>query len=242
MGDICVLNEADETILSVAENLAARRFVFNSQKFSENRSWISEHTIWFYTPESGEQHVDTGEILLVGRHNLENISAAGLAVLAIGGTTGGIQGALKNFKGLPHRVTYVDTVGDIRFYDDSKATNVNAVDRALESFDTPVVLIMGGRDKGGGYESLTPRIAKSVRHLVVLGEAAGKITSVFKDIVPVTDAADMAGAVKAAARAAAPGDCVLLSPACSSFDMYESYAHRGEDFARAVNLLKRGAL
>ena len=242
MGDICVLNEADETILSVAENLAARRFVFNSQKFSENRSWISEHTIWFYTPESGEQHVDTGEILLVGRHNLENISAAGLAVLAIGGTTGGIQGALKNFKGLPHRVTYVDTVGGIRFYDDSKATNVNAVDRALESFDTPVVLIMGGRDKGGGYESLTPRVAKSVRHLVVLGEAAGKITSAFKDIVPVTDAADMAGAVKAAAQAAAPGDCVLLSPACSSFDMYESYAHRGEDFARAVNLLKRGAL
>jgi UDP-N-acetylmuramoylalanine--D-glutamate ligase len=242
VGDICVLNEADETILSVAENLSARRFVFNSQQFNENRSWISDHTIWFYTPESGEQHVDSSETLLVGRHNLENISAAGLAVLAVGGTTSGIQGALKKFQGLPHRVTYVDTVGDVRFYDDSKATNVNAVDRALESFDVPVVLIMGGRDKGGGYEGLKARIVGRVRQLVVMGEAAGIIKSALGDAVPTITAPDMAGAVRTAASAAMPGDCILLSPACSSFDMYESYARRGEDFARAVDLLKKGAL
>ncbi|MEZ4566692.1 MAG: hypothetical protein R2860_06905 [Desulfobacterales bacterium] len=111
----------------------------------------------------------------------------------------------------------------------------------MESLATPVVLIMGGRDARRWQKPDAPDRKKCPASCVT-GEAAGKITSVFKDIVPVTDAADMAGAVKAAAQAAAPGDCVFCPPACSSFDMYESYAHRGEDFARAVNLLKRGAL
>lgn len=238
--DICVLNEADETVLSVSENLRARRFVFNSRRFSENRSWISGRDIWFYTPETGEQHVDGSESMLQGRHNLENISAAGLAVLAVGGTIEGIQSALLKFKGLPHRVTYVDTVSGVRFYDDSKATNVNAVARALESFDMPVVLIMGGRDKGGEYECLKDWMQKRVRQVVVMGEAAEKIETVFRNMVSVITAPDMGAAVKTAASAARPGDCVLLSPACSSFDMYESYAQRGNDFVHAVDLLKKG--
>ncbi len=236
--DVCVLNESDATIVSIAEKLTAQRFAFNCRHFNENRSWISGQTIWFHTPDAGDRHVDCIDIPLTGCHNLENASAAGLAVLAVGGTISGITGALQNFKGLSHRVEYVDTVNGIRFYDDSKATNVDAVSRALESFSSPVVLIMGGRDKGGGYESLRPRISQCVKQLIVMGEAAGKIKSVFEDMVPTTMAADMAQAVKLAASFSAPQDSVLLSPACSSFDMYDSYAQRGRDFARTVERLK----
>ena len=239
--DICVLNEKDAVILSISENLAARRFAFNCRKFNEYRSWIVDQTICFHTPDDGDQHVDCTDIPLTGRHNLENASAAGLAVLSVGGTLSGITGALQSFKGLPHRVEYVGTVNSVAFYDDSKATNVDAVARALESFSSPVVLIMGGRDKGGGYESLRPRIAQCVKQVIVMGEAADKIKTVFADMVPTVKAVDMAHAVKMAASFSAPQDSVLLSPACSSFDMYDSYAQRGRDFARSVDQLKSGA-
>ncbi|MDA3898159.1 MAG: UDP-N-acetylmuramoyl-L-alanine--D-glutamate ligase [Desulfobacteraceae bacterium] len=237
--DICVFNEADETILTVSENLAARRFAFNCRQFNEYRAWISEQTICFYSPDDGDQHVDCTDIPLTGRHNLENVSAAGLAVLSVGGSIAGIKSALQNFKGLPHRVAYVDTVKNVQFYDDSKATNVDAVARALESFSSPVILIMGGRDKGGGYEGLRNQLEQCVKHLIVIGEAAEKIKSVFEDMVPTAKAADMAQAVKMAASFAVSGDSVLLSPACSSFDMYDSYAQRGNDFVRSIGLLKR---
>ena len=236
--DICVFNEADATILTVLENLAARRFVFNCRQFNEYRAWISEQTICFHSPDDGDQHVDCTDIPLIGRHNLENVSAAGLAVLAVGGSISGIKSALQNFKGLAHRVEYVDTVEDVQFYDDSKATNVDAVARALESFSSPVILIMGGRDKGGGYESLRKQFAQCVKQLIVLGEAAEKIKSVFEDMVPTVMASDMVQAVDLAASFADSGDTVLLSPACSSFDMYDSYAQRGSDFVRSVSLLK----
>jgi UDP-N-acetylmuramoylalanine--D-glutamate ligase len=236
--DICVLNEADATILSISDNLAARRFAFNCRQFNEYRAWISEQTICFHSPDDGDQHVDCSDIPLTGRHNLENVSAAGLAVLAVGGSISGIKGALKDFKGLSHRVEFVDTVENVQFYNDSKATNVDAVARALESFYSPVVLIMGGRDKGGGYEGLRKQFAQCVKHLIVLGEAAEKIKPVFEDMVPTIIAADMEQAVKMAASFTEPGDSVLLSPACSSFDMYDSYAQRGNDFVRSVGLLK----
>ena len=238
--DTCVLNEQDATILSVSKNLSARRFLFNCRQFNENRSWISDQTIWFYTPDIGERHVDCTDIGLTGRHNLENISAAGLAVLAVGGTIAGIRGALQNFRGLPHRMEYVGCVNNVRFYDDSKATNVDAVDRALESFSEPVVLIMGGRDKGGGYELLRTQIARCVKQLIVMGEAAEIIKGALEDTVPTVMAPDMGRAVEMASLFAAPGDSILLSPACASFDMYDSYADRGRDFARSVGLLKKG--
>lgn len=236
--DICVINEKDATILSISENLVARRHAFNCRQFNESRSWISDQMICFHTPDDGDRHVDCTDIPLTGRHNLENASAAGLAVLAVGGTISGITGALQNFKGLPHRVEYVGAVNGVRFYDDSKATNVDAVARALESFDSPVVLIMGGRDKGGGYESLRKQFAQCVKQLIVIGEAAEKIKPVFEDMVPTAMATDMAQAVRMAASYAEYQDSVLLSPACSSFDMYDSYAHRGRDFVRSIGLLK----
>jgi len=177
-------------------------------------------------------------ILLTGAHNRENIAAAALAALAVGGTAGGIQQAIGQFHGLAHRLETVATVKGVLYVDDSKGTNVEAVSRALESLNQPTVLIMGGRDKGGDYTMLKPQLEKTVKRLVVMGEAAAAIAAQLGAYAPVENATDMAQAVRLAAAAADPGDVVLLSPACSSFDMYDSYAQRGEDFCKQVNALK----
>lgn len=175
---------------------------------------------------------------LAGAHNRENIAAAALAALAAGGTAAGIQQAIREFQGLAHRLETVATINGVLYVDDSKGTNVDAVSRALESFSQPTVLIMGGRDKGGDYTVLKPQLARTVKRLVVMGEAAAAIVAQLGTAAPVENAADMAQAVRLAAAAADPGDVVLLSPACSSFDMYDSYAQRGEDFCKQVNALK----
>ncbi|MDA8405064.1 MAG: UDP-N-acetylmuramoyl-L-alanine--D-glutamate ligase, partial [Desulfobacteraceae bacterium] len=233
-GDVCVINAADPAILAVSGRMPAAKFAFNCTQMVDNRAWIDGRTLWFHTPDDGDQPVDCSDIPLKGRHNLENAAAAGLAALAAGGTMAGINGALKIFQGLHHRVEYVDTRDGVAFVDDSKATNVDAVVRALESFSGPVVLIMGGRDKGGSYERLKSQMARCVKQVIVMGEAAEKIASVVKDTVPVVRAGDMREAVALAAETAVSGDTVLLSPACSSFDMYTSYAHRGDDFVRSI--------
>lgn len=238
IGDICVINAADPTVLALSKNLAATTFAFNCEAIIDNRAWVDGHTLWFHTPDDGRQPVDASDIPLKGRHNLENAAAAGLATLAAGGTLAGVAHALKHFKGLRHRVEYVDTLNGVAFYDDSKATNVDAVVRALESFAGPVVLIMGGRDKGGSYDRLKPQMARCVKQLIVMGEAADLIAPVFADRVPVARAANMREAVGMAAASAVHGDTVLLSPACSSFDMYASYARRGDDFIASIAQLR----
>ena len=175
---------------------------------------------------------------LSGAHNRENIAAAALAALAAGGTATGIQAAIDGFRGLAHRLETVATINGVLYVDDSKGTNVDAVVRALEAFDRPTVLIMGGRDKGGDYTVLRPGLEKTVKQLVVMGEAAAIIEAQLGQIAPVLRARDMAQAVQLAAAASGPGDVVLLSPACSSFDMYDSYSQRGEDFCKQVGALR----
>ncbi len=174
---------------------------------------------------------------LVGRHNEENIEAAALAALTAGATPTGIRQAVADFEGLPHRVRFVREVDGVRYYDDSKATNVDAVARALDSFAQPVVLIMGGRDKGGSYQALEARLRQKVCQLIVMGEAADIIARAFRHIVPIRTAGSMGDAVRIAAETAREGQVVLLSPACSSFDWYDNYHQRGEDFCQHVQQL-----
>jgi len=125
----------------------------------------------------------------------------------------------------------------VAFYDDSKGTNVSAVARALEAFEKPVILLLGGRDKNGDFETLEPLIRRRVKALVLFGEARGVIGARIGGLVPTRAAATMAEAVRAAYADAAPGDVVLLSPGCASFDEFRSYAHRGEVFKDIVNRL-----
>ena len=200
---------------------------------------ITPHQIVIQAPGFEEARIDLSQTALIGPHNRENIAAAALAALAAGGTAEGIQRALDDFKALAHRLEMVDTVRGVRFVNDSKATNVDAVIRALECFQTPVVLIMGGRNKGYDFTVLGEYVRQRVRKLIVIGEAADEILDALgaMPFEGAVRARDMAQAVQLAADAARQGETVLLSPACASFDMFANYAERGETFRRLVKEL-----
>lgn len=188
---------------------------------------------------AGQQQFDRRSIRLRGRHNLANACAAIAVATELGATPAAIGDALANFSGLPHRSVLVATHAGVSFYDDSKATNVGASVAALSGLDEQqVVLIAGGRDKQGAYEPLIEALRHKGRGLVLIGEAAERIATAAAGVVPIERADSMSAAVSAAAMMAQSGDAVLLSPACSSFDMYASYKARGEAFAGAVNALK----
>jgi UDP-N-acetylmuramoylalanine--D-glutamate ligase len=179
------------------------------------------------------------DLAIAGRHNLANA----LAALALGSACGLPEGAmldsLRRFRGLPHRSVLVGSRDGVRWYDDSKGTNPGATVAALEGLVQPgsptrVVLIAGGDGKGADFGPLGPAVERSARAVVLFGRDAPQIEAVLTGAVPVLHAADMADAVRLAAGAAQPGDCVLLSPACASFDMFDNYEHRGRVFTQAV--------
>ena len=173
---------------------------------------------------------------LAGIHNTENILSAILTARIYGIGTNIIEDTLRNFRGLAHRVEFVRTVRGITFYNDSKATNVDATKRALEGMGCNTVLIAGGKDKGGSYRVIREE-AQKIRALVAIGEAKEKIASELGDIIPTYLENDMTGAVQRAVSAAREGDAVLLSPMCSSFDMFRDYKDRGNTFRRIVEAL-----
>jgi UDP-N-acetylmuramoylalanine--D-glutamate ligase len=151
---------------------------------------------------------------------------------------------VKNFQPVEHRLEFVAEVGGVEFYNDSKATNVDAAVKAFEAFadaEGQIVLILGGRGKRAPYAPLAPLAAAKARALVLVGEDADRIESELKDYAPTARAADMADAVRRAHEAARPGDVVLLAPACASFDMFQSYEHRGRVFKEAVRSLRQSA-
>ncbi|HEX7125022.1 MAG TPA: UDP-N-acetylmuramoyl-L-alanine--D-glutamate ligase, partial [Thermodesulfobacteriota bacterium] len=177
------------------------------------------------------------KVRLPGRHNLENMLVAVAMGRRLGVPAAAIQRALEGVASLAHRIERIGEARGVGFYDDSKGTNVAAVVRALESFATPVVLIAGGKDKGGDYAPLAPLVKARVRRLVLIGEAAPRMAAALGRLTDTVRAPSLEAAVEAAFAAARPGDSVLLSPACSSFDMFRDYLHRSEVFAAAVRAL-----
>ena len=172
-----------------------------------------------------------------GAHNLENLMAVLLAGEALRIDPNVIQQTISECKGLPHRLQLAGKKNGIRFYNDSKATNIDAAVRAIRSFDGPIILIAGGRHKGADYDSLVEAAKTNVKHAIFIGESRDLLATAFKGRIPFTPAEDMKEAVTIAFKEAANGDSVLLAPACASFDMYSSYAHRGETFNNAVREL-----
>ncbi len=229
--DTAVLNASDPLISSIARNILSLKLFFNSSAKTKEGIRINDKRIAF------RNLLNLSCANLTGRHNIENASAAALAALAAGGTVEGIQLALNNFHGLPHRLEHVATINNVGYFNDSKATNVNATARALETFSESIILIMGGRDKGGDYYPLNNLVQKHVKELILMGEAKEEIKSALGHIKPTKIVSTMEDAVFQAYHTAVPGDVVLLSPACSSFDMYDSYAERGEVFRKAVRNL-----
>ena len=190
--------------------------------------------------QTTEQRFELGRTRLHGRHNHTNAAFAIAAARALGVPALAIQQALLDFVPLPHRMARVTELHGVRFYDDSKGTNVGAAVTALLGLsEDRGVLIAGGRDKLGSYEPLVDALRKKGRAVVLIGEAADKIGQAIGDALPVVRATDMPGAVRRAYELSSPGDAVLLSPACSSFDMFKSYADRGQRFAEAALALKK---
>jgi len=178
------------------------------------------------------------ELGLRGPHNLYNSLAAAVAARVMEVQDDVIRQSLASFEGVPHRLETVATLGGVRYVNDSKATNVNAVWYALESFDAPIVLIAGGRDKGNDYSALRPLIRQRVRGVVAIGESADTVMQELGEEAPLAaEARSMEDALAKAREMAERGDVILLSPACSSFDMYDDYEHRGDTFRRLVRNL-----
>ncbi|MDX9788408.1 MAG: UDP-N-acetylmuramoyl-L-alanine--D-glutamate ligase [Desulfobacterales bacterium] len=237
-GDTAVVNGSDAVAVKVSEGIRSRRWLYNVSSPISDGAMFQEDALVLQTPDHRGQQIDLSGLRLKGRHNRENAAAAALAALAFGVSPVNIEKALSTFEGLAHRVESVGTIGGVEFVNDSKGTNVDAVVRALESFDRPVVLIMGGRDKAGVFDVLCDPVRRQVRCLVLIGEATEIIRRALGSCAPTRTANDMDDAVAQAFSASEPGDVVLLSPGCASFDMYTSYKHRGESFRSAVKKLE----
>jgi UDP-N-acetylmuramoylalanine--D-glutamate ligase len=185
------------------------------------------------------EHYARREMILVGAHNAMNAAAAIAAARPLGVAPEAIRRVLRTFRGLPHRMVLVAEIDGVRYYDDSKGTNVGAVVTALAGLEEPkAVLIAGGRDKEGSYAPLVEALRARGRAVVVIGEAAERIAGAIGDAVPVRRAKTLDDAVHASRELARPGDAVLLSPACSSYDMFRDYKHRGDEFVRAVRAME----
>ena len=208
---------------------------FSSSKEVPNGAFIRNGNLILKLNNEEEQLMQIGEIGLSGTHNLQNSMATALAARASEIKNEFIRESLKSFEGVPHRLEFVREYKGIKYINDSKATNVNAVWYALDSFNTPMVLILGGRDKGNDYSLLSHQIREKVHTIVAIGEAREEIKKQLKDLVPnFIEANSMKDAVKQSRNVAKRGEIVLMSPACSSFDMFDNYEHRGNEFKQAV--------
>lgn len=208
---------------------------FSSSKEVPKGAFIRNDTLILKLNNEEENLMQIGEIGLSGTHNLQNGMATALAARASEIKNEFIRESLKNFEGVAHRLEFVREYKGIKYINDSKATNVNAVWYALDSFNTPMVLILGGRDKGNDYNLLEHQIREKVHTIVAIGEARERIKKQLKDLVPnLLEAKSMKDAVKQSRNVAKRGEIVLLSPACSSFDMFDNYEHRGNEFKQAV--------
>ncbi|MFO7965026.1 MAG: UDP-N-acetylmuramoyl-L-alanine--D-glutamate ligase [Desulfobacterales bacterium] len=236
--DTAVLNAADPVVHPFLNTIRSRILHFDAVCAKEPGAVIQKGHIDYRLPGLPVQRVSVNGSSLIGSHNVQNIAAAGLAALAAGCTVEGIAEAVTRFKGLPHRMEFVKTLNGVHFYNDSKATNVDAVVKALESFAPSVLLIMGGRDKGGNFNLLKEAVHRRVKQLIVLGETKSAISDALGKETFTIAAADMDEAVAKAFETAAAGDTVLLSPGCASFDMFDGYAHRGDTFKKAVEKLE----
>lgn len=239
--DLAILNGSDPRVSALRAGLKAKTLFFFDALHPEMKSGVGaaiDPEKIVLGNENSDAVIGLSEIRLVGGHNRENMAAACLAATAFGATPATLESALKRFDGLPHRLEPVATRHGIRYFNDSKSTNVDSVMRALASFEAPVVLIMGGRDKGGDFSLLEPAIRRHAKALIVMGEAGDRIMACLGHATAARRATSMEEALSLANQAAASGDIVLLSPGCASFDMYTDYVQRGNVFRAVVKGLR----
>ena len=239
--DFAVLNADDPICVTLAARTRAQVFWFSRQKEVQHGAWVRDDNIVFRDASGQREILQVSEIPLKGAHNLENVLAAACASALMGCGPEKIRQAVRDFKAVEHRLEFVATVRGVDYYNDSKATNVDATIKALESFPSNIHLILGGKDKGSDYTVLNNLLRQRVKRVYTIGAAAAKIESQIissKNGGPeLVHAETLENAVRKASAVAQSGDVVLLAPACASFDQFKSYEHRGKvfkDFVRSL--------
>ena len=237
--DFAVLNADDPTTAGLASRTRARVFWFSRKKEVKQGAYAHDGRVWFRDANGQREIMLTSEIPLKGSHNVENV----LAAVCVGALTAvppeRIRQAVRGFKAVEHRLEHVATIRGVEYYNDSKATNVDATIKALESFPANIHLILGGKDKGSDYTVLNDLLRQRVKRIYTIGAAAAKIESQIRGTVEIVHAETLENAIQRAHDAATAGDIVLLAPACASFDQFRSYEHRGKVFKEVVERLER---
>jgi UDP-N-acetylmuramoylalanine--D-glutamate ligase len=239
--DFLIYNYDDQETCEMVRRLASlhvRVLAFGIDQRYDEGAFVEDDKL--VTVIGGERHeiVETELISIRGRHNLYNAMAATLAAQIMSVPIPSIRATLKNFKGVEHRLEFVRELNDVKYINDSKATNVDSVWYALEAYQEPIVLLLGGRDKGNDYSKLIDPVEQHVKAIVAIGESAGTVVSEFSTVTKVVKSSSMDEAVNMARGLAAKGDIVMLSPACASFDWFRNYEHRGKVFKQLVNALQ----
>lgn len=239
-GQYAVLNDDDEVLsqLDLPGGISVLRYGMGKKK--NRHAFIEGKKLIAFLPGMKAHDFDIEPYQLPGKHNLENLMAGILAGLVLNIEPTIIQRTIAHFTSLSHRLEPVRRICGVTFYNDSKATNVDAAVSSIRSFDQPIILIAGGRHKGGDYSPLATASRGRVRKAILIGESKNKLAKAFKDLIPFTMVDSMMDAVTQAFSSAKENDVVLLAPACSSFDMFSDYRHRGEVFKEAVERLRHG--
>ncbi len=227
--DLAILNADDPLSLSLSKRILAEITCFSSSRKLTEGIFLNGKVLRF-----GNENYPLEMMRLPGVHNIENVMAALVAARKCGCYPSAIISAVEEFKGIPHRIEFVSQKNGVEFYDDSKATNVGAVIRALETFTGPVILLLGGRNKGGDFSVLADPIRKKVKHLILFGEAREEINSIIGGTVPTRCVVSLNDAVRFACDCSSYGNVVLLSPGCASFDEFADYKERGNYFKKLV--------
>ncbi|MGA7339770.1 MAG: UDP-N-acetylmuramoyl-L-alanine--D-glutamate ligase [Terracidiphilus sp.] len=240
--DSVVLNADNARAAEAASRAVAPVHWFSIERRVKQGAWIQEGYVVYRSALDAETErvMPLSKIPLKGEHNVENVLAAVCASRLAGVPVEAIRRAIEKFQAVEHRLEYVATIHGVEFYNDSKATNVDATAKALASFSSGIHLILGGKDKGSDYTQLAQLLRERVRAVYTIGSAAAKIESQLRGVVSIRSCETLDGAVNAAASAAHAGEVVLLAPACSSFDQFENYEHRGRVFKELVSERRGG--
>jgi UDP-N-acetylmuramoylalanine--D-glutamate ligase len=236
--DFAVLNADDPTCVEMAARTRAQVFWFSRKNLVEKGAFVKDAQLTFRRDNSDFDIMPVAEVLLKGAHNVENVLASICAAALMGCDPVRIRDAVRQFKAVEHRLEFVATAQGVDYYNDSKATNVDATIKALESFPANVHLILGGKDKGSDYTLLNELLRERVKCVYTIGAAAEKIESQIRGPKQVVSSGTIESAVRQASDSAVPGDIVLLAPACASFDQFQNYEHRGRVFKELVRALK----
>jgi len=240
-GQTLILNDEDPVLGELEMKSGARVYRYGIKREGDRQCFIEDGRIVAQMPGQGGFSFELDRFILPGIHNHANVMAAILAALAIGTPPDAIQEGIDDFKGLPHRIELIDKLRGVAFYDDSKATNIDAAIKSITSFSRPVVLIAGGRHKGSDYLPLVNAAEGRIKGAVFIGESSALLARAFNGKIPWSEAGSMDDAVSIAYKWAQEGDVVLLAPACSSFDMFRDYEQRGMAFQEAVRRIRDGS-